>query len=158
MSVTAAAHGRHAGLLWIRSIRHHLLRTHSWIVLLGREGVINDIPMRLGIIDEPLSLLYRELGVKIGTINILAPFFMMTMVAAMSRRSSTKFPAWWRPPSFDVAPEQVIEHGRSRLAPYKYPREVCPVAELPRGATGKIHKELLVMKALDAAGEQACGP
>ncbi len=63
-----------------------------------------------------------------------------------------------RSPSFDVAPEQVIEHCRSRLAPYKYPREVYLVAELPRGATGKIHKELLVMKALDAAGEQASGP
>ena len=61
-----------------------LVRTYSWIVLLGREGGINTILMRLGIVDEPLSFLYRELGVMIGTINILAPFFVMPMVAAMS--------------------------------------------------------------------------
>jgi len=56
-----------------------------------------------------------------------------------------------RSPSFDVAPEQVIAHLQEQLAPYKYSREVHLVAELPRGPTGKIHKERLVMKALDAA-------
>jgi putative spermidine/putrescine transport system permease protein len=84
-----------------------LVRTYSWIVLLGREGVVNDILMRLGIIDEPLSLLYRELGVMIGTINILAPFFVMPMVAAMSAvdprltqaalsLGASRFQAFWR--------------------------------------------------------------
>ena len=84
-----------------------LVRTYSWIVLLGREGVINTILMRLGIVDEPLSFLYRELGVMIGTINILAPFFVMPMVAAMSAidprlgqaalsLGASRFQAFWR--------------------------------------------------------------
>lgn len=84
-----------------------LVRTYSWIVLLGREGVINAILMRLGIVDEPLSFLYRELGVMIGTINILAPFFVMPMVAAMSAidprlgqaalsLGASRFQAFWR--------------------------------------------------------------
>lgn len=61
-----------------------LVRTYSWIVLLGREGIVNGILIELGVIEEPMSLLYRELGVMIGTVNILAPFFVMPMVAAMS--------------------------------------------------------------------------
>lgn len=84
-----------------------LVRTYSWIVLLGREGVVNTILIRLGIVDEPLSFLYRELGVMIGTINILAPFFVMPMVAAMSAidprltqaalsLGASRFQAFWR--------------------------------------------------------------
>lgn len=61
-----------------------LVRTYSWIVLLGRQGVVNTTLIQIGIIDEPLSFLYRELGVMIATINILAPFFVMPMVTAMS--------------------------------------------------------------------------
>lgn len=84
-----------------------LVRTYSWIVLLGREGVVNTVLMRLGIVDQPLSFLYRELGVMIGTINILAPFFVMPMVAAMSAidprlsqaalsLGASRFQAFWR--------------------------------------------------------------
>lgn len=61
-----------------------LVRTYSWIVILGQEGVLNKSLIKIGIIGEPISFLYRELGVMIGTINILAPFFILPMVATMS--------------------------------------------------------------------------
>lgn len=61
-----------------------LVRTYSWTVLLGKEGVINEGLMKLGIIREPLALLYTDLGVLIGTVNLLAPFLILPLVATMS--------------------------------------------------------------------------
>ena len=43
-----------------------------------------------------------------------------------------------------VAPEEVAAHCRERLAPYKCPREIAVVAELPRNAMGKVLKNRIV--------------
>ncbi|CAM5602794.1 malonyl-CoA/methylmalonyl-CoA synthetase [Aquamicrobium terrae] len=56
--------------------------------------------------------------------------------------------------SSDVSEAQVIDHCRSRLAAYKYPREVRVVADLPRGPTGKVRKDLLMRQALGVADAQ----
>lgn len=60
-----------------------LVRTYSWTVLLGKEGVINTVLMKTGAIREPLALLYTDLGVLIGTVNLLAPFLILPLVATM---------------------------------------------------------------------------
>ena len=39
--------------------------------------------MALGLIDAPLSFLYNELGVIIGTVNVLLPFLVLPLFAAM---------------------------------------------------------------------------
>ena len=46
-------------------------------------------------------------------------------------------------PGADPRPEEIIAYCRERLAPYKYPREVRVIAELPKGPTGKILKREL---------------
>lgn len=61
-----------------------LVRTYSWTVLLGKEGVINTALLKLGLIAEPLSLLYTDVGVLIGTVNLLAPFLILPLIATMS--------------------------------------------------------------------------
>src|SRR5947209_3904085 len=40
-----------------------VVRTFSWIVILGRQGVINQIALGLGLTSDPLRLLYTEFGV-----------------------------------------------------------------------------------------------
>ncbi|MEO8121171.1 MAG: ABC transporter permease, partial [Rhodoferax sp.] len=50
-----------------------LVRTYAWIVVLGNAGIVNRSLIGLGLIDEPLSFLYNELGVIIGTVNVLLP-------------------------------------------------------------------------------------
>ena len=37
-----------------------VVRTFSWIVILGRQGVLNQIVLALGLSDEPLRLLFTE--------------------------------------------------------------------------------------------------
>lgn len=62
-----------------------LVRTYAWIVVLGNNGVVNRSLLGLGLLDEPLALLYNELGVIIGTTNVLLPFLVLPLFAAMIR-------------------------------------------------------------------------
>ncbi len=60
-----------------------IVRTYSWMVLLGRNGVINQALLSLGVIDAPLPLLYNKLGVVIGMTYVLLPYMILTLYAAM---------------------------------------------------------------------------
>ncbi len=62
-----------------------LIRTYAWIVILGNAGVVNRTLQALGLIGAPLPILYNELGVTIGTVNVLLPFFVLPMYANMTR-------------------------------------------------------------------------
>jgi putative spermidine/putrescine transport system permease protein len=60
-----------------------IVRTFSWMVLLGEHGLVNDTLRALGIIDQPLSLMYNRLGVLIGMSYVLLPYMVLTLFAAM---------------------------------------------------------------------------
>lgn len=60
-----------------------IVRTYSWMILLGRQGIINQSLLSLGIIREPLALLYTETGVVIGMIYVLLPYMVLTLFGAM---------------------------------------------------------------------------
>jgi putative spermidine/putrescine transport system permease protein len=62
-----------------------LIRTYAWIVILGNAGLVNRSLLELGLIGSPLPFLYNELGVTIGTVNVLLPFFVLPLYAAMTR-------------------------------------------------------------------------
>ena len=60
-----------------------LVRTYAWLVLLQRRGLINSLLTTLGLIDEPLSLIYNATGVVIGMVHIMLPFMVLPLFAAM---------------------------------------------------------------------------
>lgn len=60
-----------------------LVRTFAWMVLLGRNGTINDWLQQLGIIDAPARLIYNFAGVMIGMVHALMPLCVVTMLAVM---------------------------------------------------------------------------
>jgi putative spermidine/putrescine transport system permease protein len=60
-----------------------IVRTFSWMVLLGEHGLINDTLRAAGLISEPLSLMYNRLGVLIGMSYVLLPYMVLTLYAAM---------------------------------------------------------------------------
>ncbi|HLI12204.1 MAG TPA: ABC transporter permease [Alphaproteobacteria bacterium] len=62
-----------------------LVRTYAWMVLLGRNGVLNKILLDLGLIRAPLALLYNELGVIIGMVHVLMPYMVLPIYSAMMR-------------------------------------------------------------------------
>lgn len=60
-----------------------IVRTYSWMVLLGRNGIINQVLLYLGVINEPLALLYTKTGVLIGMVYVLLPYMVLTLFATM---------------------------------------------------------------------------
>jgi len=56
-----------------------VLRTYGWLVILERDGVINQFLMTLGIISQPLPLLYSFWGVVIGMTHVLLPFGILSL-------------------------------------------------------------------------------
>jgi putative spermidine/putrescine transport system permease protein len=62
-----------------------VVRTFSWIVILGRQGVLNQIAMGLGLTDEPLRLLFTELGVVIVLAQVQMPLMVLPILTVMSK-------------------------------------------------------------------------
>ena len=62
-----------------------LVRTYAWIVVLGNGGLVNRGLQWLGLTDGPVQFLYNELGVTIGMANVLLPFLVLPLFAAMIR-------------------------------------------------------------------------
>jgi ABC-type spermidine/putrescine transport system permease subunit I len=60
-----------------------IVRTYAWMVLLGRNGLINQILLGLGLVAEPVNLLYNRTGVVIGMTYVLLPYMVLTLYAAM---------------------------------------------------------------------------
>lgn len=62
-----------------------LVRTYGWMVLLGRNGIINRALLDTGIIASPLPLLNNMAGVLIGMVHVLLPYMIFPLFAAMKR-------------------------------------------------------------------------
>jgi putative spermidine/putrescine transport system permease protein len=62
-----------------------VVRTFSWIVILGRQGVLNQIATGLGLIHEPLRLLFTELGVVIVLAQVQMPLMVLPILTVMSK-------------------------------------------------------------------------
>jgi putative spermidine/putrescine transport system permease protein len=60
-----------------------IVRTFSWMVLLGEHGLGNDTLRAIGVISEPLPLMYNRLGVLIGMSYVLLPYMVLTLYAVM---------------------------------------------------------------------------
>ena len=62
-----------------------LVRTAAWIVILQRQGVLNDLLVWLGFIDnsERLRLIYNQLGTIIAMTHILLPFMILPLYSVM---------------------------------------------------------------------------
>jgi len=60
-----------------------IVRTYAWMVLLGRNGLINETLLKLGLIEQPLDLLYTQSAVVIGMVYVLLPYMVLTLFATM---------------------------------------------------------------------------
>ena len=60
-----------------------IVRTYSWMIILGTHGVINRLLISVGIIDKPITLIYNMVGVVIGMTYVLLPYFVLTLYSAM---------------------------------------------------------------------------
>ncbi len=62
-----------------------LLRVYAWMGLLNNHGVINNFLMWLGIIDQPLQLMYTDFAIYIGLVYSYLPFMILPLYATLER-------------------------------------------------------------------------
>ncbi|MEV2190862.1 ABC transporter permease [Streptomyces phaeochromogenes] len=76
-----------AGLAMIVVVVPHfisaLVRTYGWIILLGDNGVVNNVLTDLHFPGAPFQLLYNEIGVVIGTTAVMLPYTVLLLYAVM---------------------------------------------------------------------------
>lgn len=65
--------------LWISV----LVRAFAWVTLLRRQGLVNNTLLDLGVIAEPLPLVWNEFGIIVGMVHYMVPFAVLPMLAAM---------------------------------------------------------------------------
>lgn len=62
-----------------------LIRMYGWIILLQAKGVFNTLLMKLGIIQEPLKILYSYPAVVIGMVYALLPFMVLSVYSSVEK-------------------------------------------------------------------------
>jgi len=62
-----------------------LIRLFGWINLLRKDGIINSMLLKLGVIHEPLQLVYNTTGVMIGLVYMLLPFMILPLYSSIEK-------------------------------------------------------------------------
>ncbi|MEO6203757.1 MAG: ABC transporter permease [Nitrospirales bacterium] len=64
-----------------------LVRTYAWVLIFRADGILNSLLIRLGFLEEPLSLLFTDVSVFVGLVYGYLPFMVLPLVAAIERIS-----------------------------------------------------------------------
>lgn len=60
-----------------------VIRLYGMMVLMGDNGLINSALMAIGIISEPLPLMYNEFGVIVGLVQVTLPFMVLSLIGTI---------------------------------------------------------------------------
>ncbi|HQR15537.1 MAG TPA: ABC transporter permease [Nitrospira sp.] len=72
-----------------------LVRTYAWMILLRHDGLANHLLLALGLITEPLELLYTPTAVVIGLVYGYLPFMVLPLYVAVERLDPVLVEAAW---------------------------------------------------------------
>lgn len=67
----------------------YIIRTMSWINILGVSGALNSGLMALGFVTEPVELLYNEVTVILGLVHYLLPFMVLNVFVSLDGIDTT---------------------------------------------------------------------
>ncbi len=60
-----------------------LVRTVAWVVLLQREGILNNLMLSLGLVAEPVRMIFNRFAVYVAMVHVLLPFMVLPLYAVM---------------------------------------------------------------------------
>jgi putative spermidine/putrescine transport system permease protein len=60
-----------------------VVRTFAWVVILGRQGIVNGALLALGLVESPLRLLYTESAVVVALAQIQLPLMVLPIITAL---------------------------------------------------------------------------
>lgn len=99
-----------------------LVRAYGWMVILGENGLLNQLLIGIGLIDKPLKLLYTMKGVTIGLVHLLIPYMILSIASVVQNID----------PNLEAAAESL---GANRWQTFK--KVIFPLS-LPGVITGSI--------------------
>ncbi len=70
-----------------------VVRSFGWIVLLGKQGLINQALMAAGLTDGPLKLLFTVQGVRVALAQVQLPFMLLPLINALEQLDPSLEPA-----------------------------------------------------------------
>ncbi|MEF2969181.1 ABC transporter permease [Paenibacillus sp. M1] len=62
-----------------------LIRTYAWVLLLRTQGVVNNLLIDIGLIQEPLQMLYTKGAVYLGMVYTFIPFMVLPIYVALEQ-------------------------------------------------------------------------
>jgi putative spermidine/putrescine transport system permease protein len=62
-----------------------VVRSYGWMLLLGRQGFVNDVLVSLPFIDSPVRLVFNNTGVIIALVHILMPFAIFPLLSVLTQ-------------------------------------------------------------------------
>ena len=72
-----------------------LVRTVAWVVLLQREGILNNLLLSLGLVTEPVRMIFNRFAVYVAMVHVLLPFMVLPLYAVMKGIPPTFVRAAW---------------------------------------------------------------
>lgn len=62
-----------------------VVRNFAWIMILGKNGVINNFLLKIHLIEHPITLLYTNLAIVIGAVYLFLPIMITSLVSSFSQ-------------------------------------------------------------------------
>lgn len=60
-----------------------VVRSYGWMVLLGNKGFLNQFLQSIGLIDEPIKIMYTSTAVLIGLVHLLIPYMVLSIASVI---------------------------------------------------------------------------
>lgn len=65
-----------------------IVRSFSWMIILGKYGLINNFLIKTRIISSPLSLLYNEISIVVGFVYLFMPLMILSLIGVLENIDS----------------------------------------------------------------------
>ena len=62
-----------------------LVRSAAWVILLQKNGLVNQMLLSLGVVSEPVQLIFNRFGVYVAMTHVLLPFMILPLYAVLKR-------------------------------------------------------------------------
>jgi len=72
-------------MLMIPFWTNSLIRLNGWKTILGKTGLLNSLIMNLGILNQPIEILYTRGAVVLGMVYILFPYMVLPLFASIDK-------------------------------------------------------------------------
>ena len=80
-------HSRHKGMMMALAVfpmfTSPVVRSFSWMVILGKKGIVNSFLVSIGLFASPQKLLYNEISMTVGFVQLFLPQMILSLLGVM---------------------------------------------------------------------------